>query len=42
MRTVLFRTGRHVAQQPRCAEEAPDTEVRDVAGLRSALEAMLG
>jgi HAD superfamily hydrolase (TIGR01549 family) len=42
MRTVLFRTGRHAAQQPRCAEEAPDTEVRDVAGLRSALEAMLG
>jgi FMN phosphatase YigB (HAD superfamily) len=42
MRTVLFRTGRHIAQQPRCADEAPDAEVVDVAGLRRALEVLLG
>ncbi|MBI5283725.1 MAG: HAD family hydrolase [Chloroflexi bacterium] len=42
MRTVLFRTGRHIAQQPRSWEEAPDAEVLDVAELRAALQAMLG
>ena len=41
MRTVLFRTGRHAAQQPRSADEVPDAEVRDVAGLRAALDGML-
>jgi putative hydrolase of the HAD superfamily len=42
MRTVLFRTGRHAAQQPRSADEAPDAEVRDVPELRVALQVMLG
>jgi putative hydrolase of the HAD superfamily len=42
MRTVLFRTGRHSAQQPRSADEVPDADVSDVPGLRAALEAMLG
>jgi putative hydrolase of the HAD superfamily len=41
MRTVLFRTGRHAAQQPRSADEVPDAEVRDVPELRRALEALL-
>jgi putative hydrolase of the HAD superfamily len=41
MRTVLFRTGRHVAQQPRSAAELPDAEVRDVDGLRRALDSLL-
>jgi putative hydrolase of the HAD superfamily len=41
MRTVLFRTGRHVAQQPRSAAEVPDAEVRDVDGLRRALDSLL-
>lgn len=41
MRTVLFRTGRHAAQQPRSADEVPDAEVRNVAGLRVVLEMML-
>jgi putative hydrolase of the HAD superfamily len=38
MRTVLFRTGRHRAQQPRSWEEGPDVEVHDVAGLEPAIE----
>jgi HAD superfamily hydrolase (TIGR01662 family) len=38
MRTVLFRTGRHRAQQPRSWEERPDVEVHDVAGLARAIE----
>ncbi len=42
MRTVLFRTGRHINQQPRSVDEVPDQEVHDVAGLRSALAAMSG
>ena len=37
MRAVLFRTGRHVAQQPRTWDERPDVEVRDVEGLIGAL-----
>jgi HAD superfamily hydrolase (TIGR01509 family) len=41
MRTVLFRTGRHIEQQPRSADEVPDAEVRDAHELRTALEAML-
>ena len=41
MRTV-YRTGRHAAQEPRSADEVPDAEVRNVAGLRAVLEMMLG
>jgi putative hydrolase of the HAD superfamily len=42
MTTVLFRTGRHAAQQPRSWHEAPNAEVRDVVELRAALEHLLG
>lgn len=42
MRTVLFRTGRHAAQQPRAWDEVPDADVRSVGELRSALEAIVG
>jgi hypothetical protein len=41
MRTVLFRTGRHRAQQPRSWEERPDVEVHDVAGLERAIMRLL-
>ncbi|MDP9235825.1 MAG: HAD family hydrolase [Chloroflexota bacterium] len=41
MRTVLFRTGRHMLQQPRCAEEVPDAEVRSADELRAALKMLL-
>jgi putative hydrolase of the HAD superfamily len=41
MRTVLFRTGRHILQQPRCADEVPDAEVRSDGELRAALEVLL-
>jgi len=41
MRAVLFRTGRHIAQQPRSHEEVPHAEVRDVTGLQAALEWLL-
>lgn len=41
MRTVLFRTGRHIRQQPRSPEEIPDAEVHDVAGLKVAIDAFL-
>jgi HAD superfamily hydrolase (TIGR01549 family) len=41
MRTVLFRTGRHAMQQPRSADEVPDVEARNIAGLRVVLELML-
>ena len=37
MRTVLFRTGRHIEQQPRSWEEVPDAEVRSVGELSTAL-----
>jgi len=37
MRAVLFRTGRHIAQQPRSHAEVPDAEVREVGELRRAL-----
>lgn len=38
MRTVLFRTGRHIAQKPRSVDEAPDAEARSVRELRPAIE----
>jgi putative hydrolase of the HAD superfamily len=38
MRTVLFRTGHHHAQQPRSWEERPDVEVHDGAGLARAID----
>jgi len=37
MHTILLRTGRHVGQQPRTWEEAPDVEVRDVRGIEAAV-----
>jgi len=42
MKTVLFRTGRHINQQPRSANELPDAEVRTVEELERALFALLG
>lgn len=42
MRTVLFRTGRHVGQQPRTWDELPDVEVWDVPALTQALDALIG
>ncbi|MFN0144959.1 MAG: HAD family hydrolase [Dehalococcoidia bacterium] len=41
MRTVLFRTGRHIAQQPRSIDEVPEAEVWSIDELRSALNALL-
>ena len=41
MRAVLFRTGRHAAQQPRSHDELPDAEVRTPLELRRALEVLL-
>ncbi|MBI2767069.1 MAG: HAD family hydrolase [Chloroflexi bacterium] len=41
MRTVLFRTGRHIAQQPRAWDEVPDAEVWSVAELAAALDTLL-
>jgi HAD superfamily hydrolase (TIGR01549 family) len=41
MRTVLFRTGRHLAQQPRSWDEIPDFEVASVEGLQIAIDALL-
>lgn len=41
MRTLLFRTGRHIAQQPRAFDEVPHAEVWDVAGLEAVLEGWL-
>lgn len=38
MQTVLFRTGRHIAQQPRSWDEAPDVEVWDTAQLERAID----
>ncbi|MDQ6669410.1 MAG: HAD family hydrolase [Chloroflexota bacterium] len=37
MRTVLFRTGRHISQLPRSWEEIPDAEVHGVYELRQTL-----
>ncbi len=42
MRTVLFRTGRHIAQQPRSWDEVPDAEVRDAVQLKRALDHLIG
>jgi len=42
MRTVLIRTGRHAAQQPRSPDETPDAEVFDVAGMQAAIIEMAG
>ncbi len=41
MRTVLFRTGRHIEQQPRSWEEQPDVEVRTVGELTQAVAQLL-
>ncbi len=41
MRTILMRTGRHIAQQPRSMDEVPDAEVQSAGELQSALERML-
>jgi putative hydrolase of the HAD superfamily len=41
MTAVLFRTGRHIAQQPRSIREVPDHEVWSVGELRAALDALL-
>jgi len=41
MRTVLFRTGRHIAQQPRSWLELPDAEVHDVPGIEAAIIELL-
>ncbi|OAI39124.1 hypothetical protein AYO38_08130 [bacterium SCGC AG-212-C10] len=41
MRTVLFRTGRHIPQRPRSLDELPEAEVRDVDALRGAIEILL-
>jgi HAD superfamily hydrolase (TIGR01662 family) len=37
MRTVLIRTGRHIAQQPRSWDERPDVEVHSTAELLPAI-----
>ena len=37
MRTVLLRTGRHIAQQPRSWDEQPDVEVHTTAELLPAI-----
>jgi HAD superfamily hydrolase (TIGR01509 family) len=42
MTAVLFRTGRHIEQQPRSWEEVPDREVWDVDELATALDALIG
>jgi HAD superfamily hydrolase (TIGR01549 family) len=42
MRTVLFRTGRHAAQQPRAWDEVADAEVRTIEALGGALRAIIG
>lgn len=41
MYAILFRTGRHIEQQPRSWRELPDAEVRDVPQLVRAIDAML-
>jgi HAD superfamily hydrolase (TIGR01549 family) len=41
MKAVLFRTGRHIAQQPRSHEEVPDAEVTNVEELRGALDTLV-
>ena len=41
MRTVLFRTGRHIAQQPRSLADVPDAEAWSVEELQSALDELI-
>lgn len=41
MRCVLFRSGRHAAQQPRSWDELPDAEVHDVPALEAAILRLL-
>jgi putative hydrolase of the HAD superfamily len=41
MRAVLFRTGRHIGQQPRSWNETPHAEARDVPGLETAILGMI-
>lgn len=41
MRTVLFRTGRHIGQHPRSPDEIPDAEVADVSGLKTAVDTLI-
>jgi HAD superfamily hydrolase (TIGR01509 family) len=41
MLTILFRTGRHIAQQPRTWLELPHAEVGDVQELGTALDGLL-
>lgn len=41
MRTVLFRTGRHITQQPRSWEERPCAEVRSVPELSLAIGGLI-
>jgi putative hydrolase of the HAD superfamily len=41
MATILFRTGRHIAQQPRSWEEVPDREVHDADELRAAIDQLI-
>lgn len=40
MKAVLFRTGRHVSQQPRSVDEVPHAIVHDVAGLERTVLAL--
>jgi putative hydrolase of the HAD superfamily len=41
MQTVLVRTGRHLAQQPRSWDEVPDAEVEDAEGILKAIDWLL-
>jgi putative hydrolase of the HAD superfamily len=41
MGAILFRTGRHIEQQPRSWEEVPDREVWDVDALIAALDDLI-
>ena len=42
MRTVLYRTGRHINQQPRSWDEIPNAEVQTVDDLEAAILRLLG
>jgi 8-oxo-dGTP diphosphatase/putative hydrolase of the HAD superfamily len=42
MHAILFRTGRHIAQQPRSWDELPCSEVTSVPELAAALDSMVG
>ena len=41
IRAILFRTGRHIGQQPRTVDELPDAEVTTVQELDAALRALI-